>query len=361
MAHDQSQVIIAVSAIRIELTWDTDGTDVDSHFLEPGAEWESEGDCYYANPNPDWGVPGDTADNPSLDQDDTDGYGPENITLAEPYIEPPEGGMSEFQLAQTIYRYKVHYYDDWGHGPTTATVKIWINGVKVAEFSKLLENDDVWDCAIIYWPSGVVSGMDPAIAMTKTADPLIVYAGDNVTYTFTVTNAGTAILNNVSVYDNDTEAEATYQSGDTDLDGTLDLDETWIFTLVYTTSGEDIGTLENTATAQGTFWYTDETVDDEDSFSVTVVAPLEITTVELPGGNIDIPYEETLTASGGYGTLHWEIIDGALPDGLELAEDGTISGTPTTEGEFTFTVQVTDDATGVATLELTIVIFIEPM
>jgi uncharacterized protein YfaP (DUF2135 family) len=330
---------IPANGIRVELTWDTDGTDVDSHLIRPGGEyWDGVSDCYWDNMHPDWGIEGVTTDDPSLDQDVRFGYGPENLTLQEPYEEG-------------IYQYKVHYYDDNGLGPTTATVRIWINDVNVAEYSKLMVYDEVWDCADIEWPSGDVY---PAPILTKTAAPLEVYAGDDVTYTYHVSNAGGAPLEFSRIVD-DVAGEATYVSGD-DGNETLDPGEVWVFTATYTTTGDDVGELPNTATAS--FWYddTEETVNAYAVASVTIYAPLEITTESLPDGVLGEEYSQTLTASGGKGSYHWSIVDGALPDGLELVGD-TITGTPTAMGEaFTFTVQVMDDLTGLVTLELTIAI-----
>jgi uncharacterized protein YfaP (DUF2135 family) len=135
---------IVPMAIRVELTWDTNGTDVDAHLIRPGSNFEEHpGDCHYNNRNPDWGLGEVSVDNPSLDQDDTNGYGPENITLEQPYEEG-------------IYQYKVHYFYDYELGPTTATVRIWINDIEVFEQSKLISNGDIWDCAYISWPAGLI-------------------------------------------------------------------------------------------------------------------------------------------------------------------------------------------------------------
>ena len=85
----QDQCVIPVLAVsdqglRIEVSWDT-ATDMDTHLLRPtGVEWDEEpDDCYYANRTPDWGGPG-TDDDPRLDIDDTDGFGPENINIDVP-------------------------------------------------------------------------------------------------------------------------------------------------------------------------------------------------------------------------------------------------------------------------------------
>jgi hypothetical protein len=143
-AEADASVTIVIYGIRIELTWDA-ASDMDLHFIRPGgAYWDLVDDCHWRNPNPDWGLPGVAEDNPVYSGDDTDGYGPESIYLRLPY----EVGT---------YQCKVHYFDDYYLGPSTATVTIWINDVQVAQYSKELSYDEVWDCASIEWPSGVVA------------------------------------------------------------------------------------------------------------------------------------------------------------------------------------------------------------
>jgi len=79
------------------------------------------------------------------------------------------------------------------------------------------------------------------------------------------------------------------------------------------------------------------------STPVTVVPPgiLTITTAALPGGLQGISYATTLAATGGTPPYSWSIASGQLPAGLTLAPGtGAISGTPTTTGLASFTVQV---------------------
>ncbi len=79
--------------LRIEMFWNTNGTDMDLHLLHPRAsQWmDAELDCYWRNCQPAntmglqvreyyWG---DGA-LPSLDLDDVDGLGPENINIVTP-------------------------------------------------------------------------------------------------------------------------------------------------------------------------------------------------------------------------------------------------------------------------------------
>ena len=50
----------------------------------------------------------------------------------------------------------------------------------------------------------------------------------------------------------------------------------------------------------------------------------------------------TLSATGGTGAYTWSLASGSLPPGLSLSAQGLITGTPTTLGNYPFTVQVTD-------------------
>jgi hypothetical protein len=125
-------VAVASEGLRVEMYWNPpdrscgspgaptpcDASDVDLHLLHPTAtSWFSNQDCYYANCNAtsgavlEWDSPG-PADNPRLDLDDVEGYGPENININEPVI-----GHE--------YIAGVHYYYAEGWGPAQVYVKIY--------------------------------------------------------------------------------------------------------------------------------------------------------------------------------------------------------------------------------------------
>jgi putative Ig domain-containing protein len=83
------------------------------------------------------------------------------------------------------------------------------------------------------------------------------------------------------------------------------------------------------------------------SYTVAITAatptPVVIGTTSVPGGQVATAYSTTLSASGGTAPYSWSISSGALPGGLGLAAaSGTISGTPTAAGSFTFTVKASD-------------------
>src|SRR5688572_8015448 len=70
------------NAISVILRWDRDFTDVDLHLVRPGGSaFTLDSDCFWASKAPDWGTTGSQADNPFLDVDDIDGFGPETINL----------------------------------------------------------------------------------------------------------------------------------------------------------------------------------------------------------------------------------------------------------------------------------------
>lgn len=63
-----------------------------------------------------------------------------------------------------------------------------------------------------------------------------------------------------------------------------------------------------------------------------------------------------LAANGGVAPYTWSLVGGALPAGVTLSSTGTLSGTPTVAGVYTFTVQVTDNLGTMATQQFNIVI-----
>lgn len=69
---------------------------------------------------------------------------------------------------------------------------------------------------------------------------------------------------------------------------------------------------------------------------------LVVETFALPRGLVDTAYNAQLESWGEVGATTWELAGGALPDGLTLNSDGSITGTPTENGPFVFEAKVTD-------------------
>jgi hypothetical protein len=85
------------------------------------------------------------------------------------------------------------------------------------------------------------------------------------------------------------------------------------------------------------------------ALTVKVEPPPVITTTSLSSATLNQAYSQPVTATGGVPPLSWKIASGSLPAGLSLAPSTTdtvnITGKPTTAGNSTFTITVTD-ATG---------------
>lgn len=143
--------------IHVELTWtnpedpneaDEVGSDVDLHLLKmgPGNWFENPYDIYFRNPNNSGGDANGlwNPESPSLDIDDRDGGGPENIQMDDP-------SNCEW------YAVGVHYYQQL-FGTAYATLRIYVNGALVFEEINrpMTQGNQFWDVARIHWDSGQV-------------------------------------------------------------------------------------------------------------------------------------------------------------------------------------------------------------
>jgi hypothetical protein len=62
----------------------------------------------------------------------------------------------------------------------------------------------------------------------------------------------------------------------------------------------------------------------------------------LPNGSSGLPYQQLLTVGGGAGPYQFTLAGGALPLGISLTSSGLLSGTPTTPGNYHFTLNAID-------------------
>lgn len=76
--------------------------------------------------------------------------------------------------------------------------------------------------------------------------------------------------------------------------------------------------------------------------SLVIANPVNVTTTALkPWTAGQAGYVETLTSTGGNGAITWSKV-GNLPPGINLAADGSLTGTPTTPGTYTVNYVATD-------------------
>jgi uncharacterized repeat protein (TIGR01451 family) len=129
----------------------------------------------------------------------------------------------------------------------------------------------------------------PGLTIAKVANPTSIAAPGVITYTITVVNDGNTDLTNVVLTDV-FAGGATLASGDTNTDGVLDTDETWIYTADYEVTQDDIdaGTdIVNTASVVTTELTTPE------------VASATTTISQAPGLTIDKVANPTSIAAPG--------------------------------------------------------------
>jgi hypothetical protein len=131
------------------------------------------------------------------------------------------------------------------------------------------------------------------------------------------------------------------------------------------TLGSD-GSLSGTPTSAGSASFTVAATDSASPagtasrpFSVQInstVAPVITQTPPPPPATNGLSYAYQFAESGGALPLSWAVTSGALPPGLTLGSDGSLSGTPTTTHSFTFTVTLTDSASAKDAAPFTIVV-----
>ncbi|MES1261101.1 MAG: putative Ig domain-containing protein, partial [Acidobacteriota bacterium] len=122
------------------------------------------------------------------------------------------------------------------------------------------------------------------------------------------------------------------------------------------------GTISGLATRPGTYTFgvraTDVTGASAAAPATLTIAPVPLTLVvpTLPAGMATVEFpSQTISAQGGVPPYTFSVT-GTPPAGLRVDSNGTISGTPGTPGNYSFTVTTTDSAgnAGSATLALTV-------
>jgi hypothetical protein len=116
------------------------------------------------------------------------------------------------------------------------------------------------------------------------------------------------------------------------------------------------GAITGEPTASGDFAFTAQVTDSSTApeggpataqvlLSLTVLTGISISTISLPAGATGTAYLGPMDASGGAPPYTWRVTAGSLPSGLTLQSGaGIVSGTPTSPGNYTFTVEATDSS-----------------
>ena len=180
-------IVTPSDCLHAELLWhtpadpdetDTVGADEDIHLAhqlanqpdidcdgDPDPWFDTTFDCFWWVPTPHWGVQSTDQQSPKLDLDDTDGAGPENVSLP-----APEGTLSD----PHTYALGVHYWNDKGFGHSWAIVRVYVCGNLAAEYNQPHPDQpagggiemkalDMWYVGKINWPNQGIGGTGPVM------------------------------------------------------------------------------------------------------------------------------------------------------------------------------------------------------
>lgn len=111
-----------------------------------------------------------------------------------------------------------------------------------------------------------------------------------------------------------------------------------------------VGRLAGIPTLVGTYNFTISASDANGkngslSYTIRVVdtsGTVTLTPTTLPRGVINVPYSQTVTATGGQSPYNFTLTGGSLPAGLSFSPSGQLTGTPSATGIATFTITATD-------------------
>ncbi len=109
-------------------------------------------------------------------------------------------------------------------------------------------------------------------------------------------------------------------------------------------------TISGTPTQRGAYAFTIRATDSASAsgvrtFSGSAANPTLTIAPSTPSAPLGLAYSVTFTASGGVPGYTFAFENGTLPPGLNLS-GATLSGTPTTQGSYTFGIRVADSSTG---------------
>jgi len=122
-----------------------------------------------------------------------------------------------------------------------------------------------------------------------------------------------------------------------------------------TTIGHNIITATVTDSATNTFTTT---------FTIDVLTRLIGTAIAPTPMERSLTYSYTFVLTGNTGAVTWAVTSGALPAGITLSSGGVLAGTPTTAGNYSFSVTATDSVTGdsfVVACSLTCIDYLTPV
>ena len=125
-----------VADVYAELSWTDSQADFDLHMttVEDGL-FLFDSDCCWCNAEPNWSSTADA--NPVLLSDSEDGAVAERIEVL-----TAEDGE---------YFFRVHYFSDNGAGESEATIRMYVEGQLVGQYTESMTHNQMWKVGFIRW------------------------------------------------------------------------------------------------------------------------------------------------------------------------------------------------------------------
>lgn len=122
------------------------------------------------------------------------------------------------------------------------------------------------------------------------------------------------------------------------------------------------GALTGTPIASGSFAVVISVTDARQKvaskpYALEVFPAVAVSADALGDGSVGVAYSQQIAAGGGKAPYTFSAAPGSLPPGLILAQSGAVSGTPSSEGTFRFSVQVKDANGRSAAKTITLAVF----
>ncbi|OGG61173.1 hypothetical protein A3C87_03420 [Candidatus Kaiserbacteria bacterium RIFCSPHIGHO2_02_FULL_49_34] len=135
----------------------------------------------------------------------------------------------------------------WEYTCTTTLSKTHTNIITATGWANGISATDIAQATVVVG----LSSVPPLIKVTKVPSPIVLpVGGGNVVYANKVTNPGTVALSNVKLSD-DKCSPVTYISGDTNGDGKLDPNETWVYVCHAYLTQTTVNTISASGEANG--------------------------------------------------------------------------------------------------------------
>ncbi len=131
-----------IADIYAELSWTDSQADFDLHMTTSmDGMFDFASDCCWCNPEPAWS--NNTDANPILLSDSEDGSVAERIEV----LSADDGE----------YYFRVHYFSDNGAGESDATIRLYVEGQLVGQYTESMTHNQMWNVGFVRWPSRVLA------------------------------------------------------------------------------------------------------------------------------------------------------------------------------------------------------------